>query len=365
MPISRNTVKRLASMTADKNQEYLSVYIPAKDRSKDKIKKKVKSLLLSNAKVNGNKDSINLVIDFAEMEIDKNNLSDSIALFAVIDKKNNGSMEFFSIPDTVDEKVVFADVFDLVQLASALPATKPGLLISINENKASAWKINGDKPKLIAEVVNTDLKDWELESNYLDKYSPNKNDQAVYSTGKDKIAKLKKEVSRKFLEEFLQILKEERYENIAVYFSSKLKELVKDFNNDLNNFHKAKVFVAKNKQLNNVHDMAKEAKADFKKNSHSQEANSLKNAKNSVKPFVNGWKEVAEAASAMRIDKLYLKRDSKKEGFISETGIFSTYPVKNSRKTNNLAAWITRSAINTNSDIILIDKGEPSATLRY
>jgi hypothetical protein len=97
----------------------------------------------------------------------------------------------------------------------------------------------------------------------------------------------------------------------------------------------------------------------------------IKALKSEPKIFVQGWKEVTDAARLAKVSTLFLHPGLTKKGYLSRPDMIYTYPVKGSMKIKNISPWLVMNVSNKGGDIKIVDstesllKNDVSAKLRY
>ncbi len=357
---------------ASPDHRFLTVYFPNQNQPKERLKKELRSFILTTLKKNKKENltqSGKTIANQISQTIDRlESLPQGLSFFVRFSPKAENDREisliteenFVFIPlERVPQKEIFLGTnFDLDQLVWLADKGIDGLVFQINQKEANIYVYDDRRLFPVDNQQNPFVSDEKKQ--YLEQFSPINFQGIFHGTGEDSVAKKEKEENKLFLKKLQAFVKDradlaESFDYLVINWSTKFVKLNTNFPKEMAAFFPKTetILIDKNitdqKQLEEL--VVKKTDQHKKKTIKKQ----LKEAQERFDRYLGAWQEILTAANEGRIQKLFIKPVINKKGYVTPDNRIYNYPVKSSRLVNNIAPWLVRQVLAAGGDIIILD----------
>ncbi|MDD3531775.1 MAG: hypothetical protein PHR64_00155 [Candidatus Shapirobacteria bacterium] len=351
---------------------FLTVYFPNQNQPKSRLKKELKSFILTALKKNKKENLIpsgKIIVEQIYQAIDSlESLSRGLAFFIKFSPttKNNRKVlptkreNFIFIPlERVPQKEVFLGTrFDLDQLVWLADKGIDGLIFQINQKEANIYVYDDHRLFPVANQQNPFVSDKEKQ--YLEQFSPINFQGIFHGTGEDGVAKREKEENKLFLKKLQTFVKDqvnptESFDYLVINWSTNFVKLNTNFPKEMTAFFPKTETILIDKNITNQKQLEELVIEKTDQHKKAIIEKQLKEAQERFDRYSEAWQEILTAANEDRIQKLFIKPVINKEGYVTPDSRIYNYPAKNSRLVKNIAPWLVREVLAAGGDIIILD----------
>jgi len=351
---------------------FLTVYFPNQNQPKGRLKKELKSFILTALKKNKKENLIpsgKIIVEQIYQAIDSlESLSRGLAFFIKFSPttKNNRKVlptkreNFIFIPlERVPQKEVFLGTrFDLDQLVWLADKGIDGLIFQINQKEANIYVYDDHRLFPVANQQNPFVSDKEKQ--YLEQFSPINFQGIFHGTGEDGVAKREKEENKLFLKKLQTFVKDqvnptESFDYLVINWSTNFVKLNTNFPKEMTAFFPKTETILIDKNITNQKQLEELVIEKTDQHKKAIIEKQLKEAQERFDRYSEAWQEILTAANEDRIQKLFIKPVINKEGYVTPDSRIYNYPAKNSRLVKNIAPWLVREVLAAGGDIIILD----------
>ncbi len=272
-------------------------------------------------------------------------------------KTNNQNLfsELISFYNSPETHVYVGKIFDLSPLFRMIRKTNLAIVCQIENHQTSIYTIKGSSFEKAAELKNRHNEPTDNE--YIEAYKPSPTGAVHHGTGSENVARRQISANKVFLSEvgaeIKKLLKKDNIWKNAVFYCSKdFQPYIKEWSDKL---FKQKIsyspivinkLMSTDKQLqeNSLEVIEEHVKDSIKKQ--------FLEDKEKYTFFAVGWKDVTDAVREHRVERLYLRPDVRRLGFILDQASPYSYPIRNAKRVNNIIPWIVQEVIASKGDII-------------
>jgi len=368
---------------------FLTLYIPSREYFKEELGKRIQSqarkVLRANKKIADFSETHQKVIEkilkeYSKLEI----IPKGIAFFVRFSAKEqlgHGAekevvkmIKMVSLNKEPIKSAYLGKTFELDQLTWVNNTSVEALVLKLDKDMASIYELGNEGVRLLKEIKR------EMETvrskEYLGVYTPNKFKKGYFGVASNKVDReleqAQAEFSRRIVEE---MQKDENlqtnYEYLVVFYTEYWREMLETLKQDfkIKLSQLTPLYVSKN--LQSEKEMFEESKKQISSFQKQMKKDMISLAKEDFNNYAEGWRKVIKADRLKKIDTLFIKVDSSKEGYVFKKEFLYTYPVKGSRKVKSIVPWLTKNVLDSSGKLVVIKddklmpKTEVMAKLRY
>jgi hypothetical protein len=251
------------------------------------------------------------------------------------------------------------------------------LLLNIKPEEANVYKLENGELDRIESMKNSFVSDRENE--YLERFSPTGYKNVVHGTGSDKWKRDLEDRIVGFLNQIIEAIRrgdkyDGDYNGLVIVYSDNVKDVIKKLVDELvkimPTFDKP---ILINKNIPNENQLKEEvirAIEDHKKKNKMEYLTWV--MEEDRDNFVEGWKSVLKELRRQKIETLFYKEGSSKQGYLMDEELLYLNPVEganNLRRLNNIAPWLLRNVLEYGGKVMVFDREEEvpevAARIRY
>jgi hypothetical protein len=301
---------------------------------------------------------------------------EGLAIFAGFKKGSNDiEVNIANLNLKAKNDLFVGRVYNLDQLLWTYHHNRELLIIDLDKFNFDIYYLAGDKLEKIKGYKNEFFETKEKE--YQEQFTPVEGaSKIVYGKGKRKTERKKEQTLTHFFDwAFNNLLDEEFFQDfdlkhILIFHTSEYDEIATEIKEQVDT--KLKLTPMMRTRINTESVNIREFIIDeVNKAKKKNKRELIKALKSEPKIFVQGWKEVTDAARLAKVSTLFLHPGLTKKGYLSRPDMIYTYPVKGSMKIKNISPWLVMNVSNKGGDIKIVDstesllKNDVSAKLRY
>lgn len=379
------------SLINRENKYYLSFYMPLTEENKDDIKTYIKSKLLKALRKNEDlSDMTKLherILDKVFLVLSKGkslDISNGLGIFIEfnaykqekgrMDEIKDSNLHIVDFSRTPKEEIFIGNIYDIDQLIWMSNVHSEALILSVNENSADIYEMEGD---LINRVKTYENDMATEEKEFVRVYSPAGKLAATHGTGGNVIERRKDKALKIFFDNVVNKVKQEFFygsapEYFIIFYSSSYSGIVNSYMNESHVSDENTTTITIDKNIDNKEDILSISRKEIKKSYKSEKKDVFQLAQEEFPFYTEGWLEVTKAANKGKVSILFIKPTAKKEGYLEpEIEEVYTYPRKDSIQIPNVSPWVVRQVLNNGGKLIILrgkrhnNSPDVAAKLRY
>ncbi len=343
-----------------RGKDFLTVYFPTGNYPKDRLKQEIKSFVTTTVKRNqdadvSSRDYQPIINQIAKTIDNLDFLPNGLAFFARLDRD-----EFLYIPleEVPQKEATVNSRFDLDQLVWLSDRGIDALVFQINQNEANIYAF--DNSQLYPAVQRENIYNEQKAQEYIGKFSFS-GYRLLFSSAEDARQKREREANKKFLKSLKSFVKKnanlaESFDYLVINWSSNFVKLNTSFGEDLKAFFPETKLLVIQKNITDRDYLEKTVGEKIRQKKITDAKRELKEAQENFDRYRKEWQPILSAANEGRIQKLFIGPVIKKQGYVVDQQYIYNYPAKNSRLVDNIAPWLVHQVLNTDGEIIVLDR---------
>lgn len=299
-----------------------------------------------------------------------------LAIFAAFEKDGtNIDVNIANLNLTPQDSVFIGKTYNLDQLLWTYNHDRELLILDLDKFNFNIYYLAGEKLEKIKKYENEFFETEEKE--YQEQFTPVEGtSKIVYGKGERKTERRKEQTLGHFFDwAFNNLLDEDFFKDfdlkhLVVFHSSEYNNIVDNIKDQVKDRIKTDPILISRTNTESVN-IKKRIKEEVNKIKKDNKLKLLKALKSEPKLFVQGWKDVTDAARLAKVSTLFLNPDSENKGYLTSRDMIYTYPIKDSMMIEDIEPWLVMNVCNKGGEVRLIDRGNEllekgiSAKLRY
>ena len=362
-------------------KDYASIYLKFNSVSRKKISTKIKSQVLNAFRSKDEFSHFSHLPNYLIKRIDafvalQDEIPSGIACFAsfeseAFDKKHSDAIELYCtrLPGLKMQRTFIGKIYDLIPLVLALNYQKQAIAIQIAIEEAKIFLVRHNAIQTILRVKNPYIPEYER--NYLERYSPKRDQGTVFSTGKDKIDRAHNQANKSFVNLLCDEIKtnkinnQKKVEYVCIFYSEPFTEFTMIIKNMFQQYHTE--LIAKNLiHEQDIQTQVQKQLTAYHIKTRKKEASQLKIRDHT---FVSHYKKIITATQQHKIDQLFIQTNNDPiDGYVGPMGLVYEQKQKDSIRIKNIKPWIGLNVLQSGGTIKAIPKTQEmklAAILRY
>ncbi|MDD3648429.1 MAG: hypothetical protein PHS44_08110 [Candidatus Dojkabacteria bacterium] len=368
-------IKELVYQKADKKEIFMSLYLPYSKEQRNQYVTKLKSLIYEGFRRSSlfeNSESVHERIfnEIKPLLLKQVNLKKGLAVFLKFDTnkqekfaKNREKLEYLKViflDRRVKKQIVLSRIFDLAQLSDQENFEGEALIIRMDREDCSGFKLSNNKLHKLFELDS----DYEVikEKEYMEKYSPiaDQKESGLYKgTGESNLDRRRETYVRWFTDKVVGYISDKinlkNYSALIVFHSENVRENV-DLFDDLRSFNHDLAILKIARNIQEISDLRAESIDSMKRIVKNIKKKLLEKARERNNDFVSGLNEVTRAVRQERVKRLFMNSLKCKKGYLLESSgkvLPYSYPVRDSKLTECVNPWIVREVLHKGGQVII------------